>query len=283
MAVNQRAPMLRAGSILLSLVLSSAWVSNVNAEPMLLGTIGFGLTPSTLVEIDPASGALVQTIGPVGYVVNGLTFDVTTGLLYGSTSLRDPNYNGLIVIDMATGAGTPIGVDGWGLPFLQAVTNITTNAAGDMYGWWEGTDDLVSIDKTTGVATLVGDSGLSTSLNGLSFDTAGSLLMVNSDGRYYLVDPLTGGATFINSLSTRAHHGDFHPVSNLYYGINENAINPRAIIVADLSTDTEFAPLPTVDDLHTLTFVPVPEPGTLALFGLGLLLAGRNLHSRRRA
>ena len=134
----------------------------------LYGSTGSGGTTSTLVELDPATGALVRTIGPVGCTVNGLEFDFTTGILYGSTSVKS-TYNGLIQIDLATGAGTPVGVHGWGLGDHEgpnrdaaAVTNITIDSTGRMYGWWDPSeDDLVRIDKTTGVATRVGESGLS--------------------------------------------------------------------------------------------------------------------------
>lgn len=51
-----------------------------NAQVTLYGTIGAGRTPSTLVRLDPATGSVTQTIGPVGYVVNGLTFDTSRRL-----------------------------------------------------------------------------------------------------------------------------------------------------------------------------------------------------------
>lgn len=52
-----------------------------NAQVALYGTIGAGSTPSTLVRLDPATGSVTQTIGSVGYAVNGLTFDTSTQTL----------------------------------------------------------------------------------------------------------------------------------------------------------------------------------------------------------
>src|SRR5512133_757822 len=114
----------------------------------------FGTTfgdSAQLVELDPNTGALLQTIGPVGYRVNGLEYDHTTGKLFATTSQGDVNFpSGLIEIDMATAAGTEIGPSGLGV-----VLNPTVNAAGQMYAWTEDSDDLVTVDKSTGAAALV--------------------------------------------------------------------------------------------------------------------------------
>lgn len=236
------------------------------------------VTLSTLVEIDPATGATLGTIGPVGYAVNGLEFDATTGKLYGSTSQWDPSYSGLIEIDPTTGAGTPVGVDGWGLPGAgdAVINNITVDSKGQMFAWWEfGTwdgsiveDDLVSIDKATGVATRVGESFVLTLMNGLDFDNFDVLYLVNNAGPYFTVDPATGVATSAGNLGTTAHHGDFDPSSNLYYGISgttwPGTPPAQALVVADLSTNTVVASLDDLDDdIHTVTFyqpVKVPIP-----------------------
>lgn len=229
---------------------TTAWTA------MLVGTTGSGGTLSTLVEIDPATGVTVRTIGAVGYVVNGLEYDATTGKLYGSTSVKDPNYTGLIEIDINTGAGTPIGDNGWGLSGITVITNITVDSTGQMFGWWEGNDDLVGIDKTTGIATRVGESGIIfTAKNGLDFDSSDTLYMVNIDGSIYTVNTITGAATLTGSIGTIAHHGDFDPSANLYYGISSTWV-PRSLVIADLSTGTVISNLSDLDDdIHTLTFI----------------------------
>jgi hypothetical protein len=234
-----------------------------SAGAMLLGTTrgspSAPITLSTLVEIDPATGETVRTIGPVGYAVNGLEYDATTGTLYGSTTVWDPNHNGLIEIDPSTGAGTPIGVNGWGLTGgLTAVTNITVNSKGQMFGWWDpDEDDLVSIDKATGVATRVGDFGFWTATYGLDFDNADVLYLVNVGGNVYTVDPTTGAGTYTGSIETIAHHGDFDPSSNLYYGISGF---PRSgseeLVAADLSTREVIESFDGISpDIHAITFI----------------------------
>lgn len=231
----------------------------------LYGTEGYGGTLATLVEIDPATGAFIDTIGPVGYTINGLTWDPTTDTLYGGGSLLDPSHNGLMTIDRTTGAGTPIGPSGWGLGGA-AITNITVNSAGDMYGWTESTDDLVRIDKGTGIATVVGDSGLGTAQNGMSFNPADVLYMINFDGRIYDVNTATGSATAVGSLGRVAHHGDFHPVDGTYYGLTWTFGSPREMMECDIVTQT-CTTIGPVRDLHTLTFLvegevpPTPVPG----------------------
>ncbi len=278
----------------LTALLAFGGVQGALAGPILLGTTGFGSTPSTLVQLDPATGALIQTIGPVGYVVNGLAWDPTTGKLYGGTANNDPLYNGLIEINLTTGAGTPVGAANWGSSEgTQSVVAITVDAAGRMFAWCERCydpgidwywDEFAPVNKSTGVSSYVGEAGISTGRLGLGFDNSGTLILVSGGGYYYWIDTSTGLATYVDSIETTAHHGKFHPVSGLYYGIDTaSETGPRNIVVADLSTASVLYTLPTVDDLHTLAFVAetaIPEPGTFLLLGLGL--AGLAVISRRR-
>ena len=241
-------------------------MASAAGEAVLLGTSGFGSSSSTLVEIDPATGATVNTIGPVGYIVNGMEYDHTTGMLYGSTSLRDPNFNGLIEIDPGTGVGTPIGVHGWGYGSPRAITNITVDSTGQMYGFLEfdssGNDDvLVMINKLTGIPTVVGAANLpvNTRTYGLSFDNNDTLYLINFNGTYTL-DTGTGAATPAGSIGTVAHHGDFNPDPNWYYGINSNS-PPKSLVVADLSTGEVISTFDDLaDDIHTLTFISANKP-----------------------
>jgi hypothetical protein len=69
----------------------------------------------------------------------------------------------------------------WGLiGFEIVVNNITMDSEGNLFGWWEaGEDDLVSINKATGSAVRVGESGRDTWTGSLDFDNSGDLY-VNS-------------------------------------------------------------------------------------------------------
>lgn len=252
--------------VTLSLLLSMAvsLVLQQQASAMLLGTIlDQDGDDSTLVEIDPETGSLLRTIGLVGYEVNGLEFNPRDRILYATTSTNDPVFpDGLIEIDMTTGAGTPIGLAG------RMVNNPTSSGRFDtMYGWTEDGDDLVSIDRTTGVATVIGDSGVSTSQHGLAFDASGTLFLVNrSDGDVYTVNRSTGVATSVGTLNQRAHHGDFDNSTGYYFGLDDTVDNTatRQLVVASLSTTSVTVQdlIPTVDNLHTLSFIPERPPIT---------------------
>jgi hypothetical protein len=209
---------------------------------------------SELVQLDPSTGAYVRTIGAVGYRVNGLEYDHTTGKLYGTTSSNDPSFaSGLIEIDLATGAGTEIGT-GTG----ATIMNPTVNAAGEMYAWSEDSDDLVRIDKVAGTAELVGESFLDTWEHGLAFDAQDRLIFVNGDGVIFQMDTTTGEATELASVNARMHHGDVHPGTGAYWGIDETngtADGPeRTLRTVNLATSTFTWGMPTADNLFAITF-----------------------------
>lgn len=243
-------------------------ISAAGATP-LFGTIGYGgsswnpwqgycptettcYNTSYLVQLNPETGAVIDYIGEVGYRVNGLAFDPTSGRLYGGTSPRDPNFIGLIEIDITTGAGTRVGT-GWSN--VSHVAAITVNPGGQMYGWTEDSDDLVSIDKTTGVATIVGDSGIWTGDHGLSFNSAGELYLVLYQGLTYRVDTSTGAATLEESFYDYGdtHHGKFDWLTDLFYTISWSQSGTRDLYRCDRMTQycTLIGPVGT---LHTIAF-----------------------------
>ena len=246
------------------------------AQVKLYGTLGTGgdgpaAMDSILVELDPGTGALVEQIGPVGYLVNGLAQDPTTGILYGSTSFRcsdpGPCYNGLIEIDIDSGEGMEVGVHNWGLA-PGAVTNITIDLNGNMFGWYEGPgagiDDPVSINKTTGIATIRGNSGLSTGGNSLVFDSNNNLIMYQEGDGFYNINRINGAATKYAETPeyVLAHHGAAY-LANMY-GVSGPLADPdmwpndgveRGIVVLDLATGNIIDRFDTIDKLHTLAFV----------------------------
>ena len=235
--------------------------TGAEAAVRLFGTLGYGGgATSTLVELNPDTGATIQVIGPVGYLVNGLNYDPTTNKLYGGTSVNDPNFNGLIEINMTTGAGTPVGTNYWGMGYPVAITNITVDSAGQMYGWFDPSCDcLVSIDKNTGVAAQVGPSPVGTGEYGLSFNSTDVLYLVNYDGAFYRINTGTGAATPEGSVGQTAHHGDFHPDTDLYYGLTWTIGAPRTLLRCDLAAQA-CTPVGEVGNLHTLAFVPCVQP-----------------------
>src|SRR4029450_13783388 len=79
---------------------------------LLYGADGAGGNSSSLYVLDPANGAVLQTIGAIGFPIAGLAVHPTTGELFGGTN-GNPNTNPsrgfLIRIDEISGQGTQIG------------------------------------------------------------------------------------------------------------------------------------------------------------------------------
>lgn len=259
----------------------------------LYGAVGAGEGTSTLVQLDPDTGSVIATVGDMGHLINGMTWDHTTDTLYGVTSTNDDSVpNALVTIDPETATTTPVsGIDVAEALDESAVPLLTTAPSGVIYGWLEPSeDDLIEWDKDAGTATQLGDAGLSTFGHGLAFDNDGILFLFNGDGEVYEIDPATGASTFLGQMSfdtsTLAHHGAFRPSNNLYYGIDESyGDNPRNIRVIDAETLSTVDSLPTIDDLHVVVFTPAraPEPPRavptmtswgLITFALVLMLAG---------
>src|SRR6187401_2698179 len=83
--------------------------ASANAQTeRLLGTIGAG-NLTDLMILDPATGAVTATVGPVGFSVTGLAVDPADGVIYGSTGSESDPQGALITINRDTGAGTLIG------------------------------------------------------------------------------------------------------------------------------------------------------------------------------
>jgi len=258
-------------------------------QPVLLGTLGACdnavqggpcTHTSTLVQIDPGTGALVRTIGPVGFTVNGLAWDATTDKLYATTAVGDTSFHGLITIDPNTGQGTPVNasVVNYGLDITPGtlgspVHSITFDSNGNAVAWYDEfpppagvTDTFVTINKNTGVAAEFDNTGINTGQNGLAFAKHDLLWNIDSPKvvggvvtqTAYLLDPTNGHPLDERDVSppTPAALGDFSPVGNQYYGLKFTVFNPTTfLVVIDLKKGTVTTLAQTVDDLHVIAFV----------------------------
>lgn len=255
-------------------------------HPVLLGTTGAcnNVLPggpctrtSTLVQIDATTGALVRTIGPVGYTVNGLTWDETTHKLYASTAIGDTAFHGLITIDPRTGQGRPVNTaaPNFGLAGNSPVHSVTVNRRGQMVAWYDefppgSGDTFVRMNKRTGVGTEF-PTTLDTSQNGFAFQKLGRAdLLWNIDTprrqggvltqTAYLLDPADGSTILSRPITpaTNAALGDFNPENGLYYGLDFVPFDPGAatsLTIVDTTNGTARTLGPTVPDLHVLAFV----------------------------
>jgi len=263
-------------------------------QPSLVGTTGdchnrLPTDPctenSTLVLLDPATGKLIKTIGPVGFTVNGLSWDRTSKTLYASTAIGCGvagsvcPFHGLITI-APNGKGTPVNPTGgvnFGIPGLRVpIGKITVDVFGHMVGMYPPTnpDDInntyVRINQKTGIATEFDNTGVTTFTDGLSFGEFNLLWNVDSPKTdpitqvttqtAFLLNPFTGKPLFSQPLSppTAAALGDFNPLSNLYYGLKFQGFDPAGttfIEVIDVPNGVVTQLGQTVNFLHTLAWV----------------------------
>jgi hypothetical protein len=202
---------------------------------------------SKLVQIDPATGALLRTIGPVGYTVNGLAWDRTSRppRLYATTSVGDVAFHGLITIDPATGAGRPVdpSVVNFGLPGIGSpIHSIAIDPLlGTMQAWYDEfpppagvTDTFVWINKRTGIAREFASSGIDTNQNGLAWQVLPTRVgratipvphLWNIDGPRFQPDgTVTQTAYEINPLPFDAILG--RPVSRV---LSSNLLSPPIV------------------------------------------------------
>lgn len=145
--------------------------------------------------LNPGDGSVTQDIGPIGFAVTGLAFDPQTGILYGATGGFNPSppRRSMITINPSTGVGTLIGAEGSGGP----LADITFTSDATLYGWGEGTDDLYTVNKSTGFATKVAEANFGTAGSGIAANSADILYFGGNhpSGRLATVDRFTGQVT----------------------------------------------------------------------------------------
>ncbi|MCI0457349.1 MAG: DUF4394 domain-containing protein [Gemmataceae bacterium] len=284
--------MKRATLFLAIATLLLAWPGRAQGDLVLYGADGSGGNPSNLYIINPATGAVQQTVGPIGFGVTGLAFDPTTGTLYGSTGAASRT-QGLITINLTTGAGTLVGEFNLG---GETMADIAFDSAGNLFGWAEpGSDDLFSINKATGAATSVGESGLATALSGLAISPSGTVFFggansVNGLGLVSL-DPTTGAVTGSVPFTSALNVGlglSFNDTGVLF-GIERVDTTNRNLVTINTTTGALTTVGPTVNNLDALAFQPgsqqpavIPEPTSLALFGAVTVVAAVSYARWRR-
>jgi hypothetical protein len=158
-----------------------------------------GTTGGGFWTIDPSTGAMTL-VGPTGAALSGLSYDVTTGVLY-AVSITD-----LYTINMATGAATLVGPMG-----LTVAINLACSPTGQLYTVDINNDNLYSINKTTGATTLIGPIGFDASYaQDMEFDLdLGTCYMAaynvtNSVGELRTVDIATGSTTLLGQFQNGA-------------------------------------------------------------------------------
>lgn len=224
----------------------------------LWGTQLFGLGSfSRLLEIDPTNGTLINDVGDI------------------YTDPNDQANTRLAIGDLAYN------------PVTDTLYGITSDAAppGGVPG-----DGIYTIDTGTGLATFVGPTIWDTTA-GIAFDTAGTLYALGFDPA---VNPGIGGTNMLFTLDSLTGA----ELSRVTVDINDFIFSGLGInpLTGEIyATESKTGEIYTVDPVTgemTATGKPpgefvsdiafiVPEPGTVAVFAIGLL--GLAAIRRRRA
>jgi hypothetical protein len=177
----------------------------------------YGAAGDDFYTIDPLSLTATH-VGSIGFFgVTGMTFG-PDGVLYATA--RDPSFNDavLITIDPATGAGTVIGrLDPVSTSLLFRCPDISCGPDGRIYGYGlhhSSTglpNDLVLIDRQTGLATAIGPTSYLGGGNGMDFSPEGRLFQTpsfNGPAPSCLVeiDPATGAGQCIAGTDGKIPH-----------------------------------------------------------------------------
>ena len=146
----------------------------------------------SLGTISKASGA-GSDIGPFGFGQTWAAAFDTDGTLYTLVNGFSGNAR-LATVNQATGQATPIG-NGTGVSMIS----LEIAADGTAYGIGYSDRQLYRIDKTTGLATSIGNTGIPTSMD-LAFDSTGTLYATSSN-RIWTVNPATGASTLLGTYT----------------------------------------------------------------------------------
>jgi hypothetical protein len=285
----------------LSLGLLTVLTGGARAD-VLYGADGQNGNPATnLYVLDPTSGAVLRTVGPIGFAVTGMSFSPSTGVLYAVTAPKGSAPRDLITINPTTGAGTVVGP-------LSGISmdDIAFTRDGTLFGWSGriSGSDLYRINTATGAATKVGEAGITDVGVGFSISPLGTpfLAAAGASGALRTVDLTTGAVTTVSTLSGAPFPGGSIDAfafegTGLLLGVNLSDVsagNPgsppdAAFFVSVNPTTGAISPLgQTIPGLDALAVGPsifAPEPSTFALLGVGAagLLGWRRWKKRRGA
>lgn len=233
----------------------------------------------------PTSETFGSGSGALGTVefddVDGLTVDPETRILYGTHRVRRPEYDVLIQIDKGSGAHVPgaFGGDDYvvfsGSGVLPDIDDIAIDPiTGEMFATSNTGGDggvLISVDKATGVGSVVGEFGID-DIEGLAYFNDGKLYgSTGQDGRFsetrnslYLINETSGAASLVAPFSQFA---DYEALGCLtasgtnvtLSGVDASGVDNAALAIGLALTLTTLAGL-TVLFIWRSKTTPMAEP-----------------------
>jgi len=259
------------------------------------GWIGNNANPSNIYDINISTGAATNARSTgLTSTLSGITYDPTSGNVYGLTALDGATPNSLVRINPVTGTATLVGSTG--LQRLFEGDLAFSPITGVLYGIDQNPDsnnfqlNLFQINPTTGHGTVIGPVNSTTEefdFSALAFDSAGTLYTiedaaVSANSVLYTLNPATGAR--LTSVPLNVNFGTtaalaFDPVTGTAYIADGGSGSTNKLYTLNTTTGvaTMIGPLGDAQGLAGLTFVPqVPEPSSFALItvavsGLALL------------
>jgi hypothetical protein len=221
---------------------------------------------------------VVQDVGPlndlnnVNYPITGLAFQPHSGALLGSTGNSVAGTAAMLVkINPATAQVLVIGpfnagpVNTSGTPATMA--DLAFDAAGILYGVGSiGGPTLYTINTSTGQATVVGSTGLtSTNGGGLVVSSAGVFYGTPTSSRFGTYDSSTGAYTNIANPDKPAGTGAYTALDfngSTLFGLNTGpgASPPTHLVTIDPTAGTVTDLGASLNSLDAIAFQPAP-PG----------------------
>ena len=209
----------------------------------------FGVDVTTLIELDPATGAVIASMPITGNppgTTGAMAYDPATDTLF----LCSTNTDNLWTLDYTTGAITLVGPFNVGTAVIMHALEV--DDTGQLYGhslFAASGARFFRVDRNTGQATPISDPGLANNFGSLAFvPSTGTMYFGDTGGdQLYTIDRTTGAITLVGPFGAGTQISismAYHPQLGMYAIDNWNTdslwrldlVTGQATHIADLAT-----------------------------------------------